>query len=598
MDGVTTEHSRSVLERPLTRRMLKALWDCFSWFCAVLVVAGVRYTFDLENMRWGAIALYLVAACLLQLAVGLVLKLYLGRYRTASVDEAPGIALTALIVGLVLAVAFLTLGPDALPRGIAFLAPPIAVVAMATGRLTWRLWYRQSHRNRGATDRVLVYGAGDAGHQLLRLIHTHEDAPFQVVGLVDDDPAKRHLRLLGAPVLGQGAQLPDLIAKHEIHTVILTITRARTDLINDAATAVQNAGARFLVLPPVSELINGRVQLKDVREVDITDILGRHQVETNLDEIAGYLTGHCVLVTGAGGSIGSELARQVHRLGPSKLVLLDRDESALHSVQLSIYGQALLDSEDIVLANIRERDVMDEVFATHQPDVVFHAAALKHLPLLERFPDEGWKTNVLGTLNVLEAAQRYGAVRFVNVSTDKAASPTSVLGSTKRAAEQFTAWYGAHSPGTYISVRFGNVLGSRGSMLHTFTTQIAAGGPVTVTHPEVTRYFMTIPEACELVIQAGAIGSDGEVLVLDMGEPVRILDVARRLIDNAQADVEIVFTGLRSGEKMHEILFSENEAGEKRQHPMISHVAVPPLDPESHPLLAGRGATSETTGPR
>lgn len=596
MDDVTEESTTSALDRPLTRRMLKALWDCFSWFAAVVTVTGVRYSFDLGAMSWGAILGYLVAACLLQLVVGLALKLYLGRYRTASFDEAPAIALVVLVVGAILVIAFLLLSDFALPRAMAFLAPPIALLGMAAGRLAWRLWYRQGRRNTAATERVLIYGAGDAGHQLIRLIRTHEDSPFHVVGLVDDSPAKRHLRLLGVPVVGQSAQLPELIEKHGIHTVVLAITRAGTDLINDAATTVENAGARFLVLPPVSELINGRVQLQDVREVDISDILGRHQVETNLEEIAGYLTGHCVLVTGAGGSIGSELARQLHRLGPSKLVLLDRDESALHSVQLSIYGQGLLDSEDIVLANIRDQDVMDEVFATHKPDVVFHAAALKHLPLLERYPDEGWKTNVLGTLNVLEAAQRYGAVRFVNVSTDKAASPSSVLGSTKRTAEQLTAWYGSRSPGTYISVRFGNVLGSRGSMLHTFTAQIARGGPVTVTHPEVTRYFMTIPEACELVIQAGAIGSDGEVLVLDMGEPVRILDVAKRLIDNSQADVDIVFTGLRPGEKMHEILFSENENGQKHQHPMISHVPVPPLDPESHPLLAHRSATSETTG--
>ena len=589
---MTTERINIVLDQPRARRTLKALWDCFSWFAAVVAVTGVRYSFDLGAMSWGALLSYLVAACLLQLVVGLALKLYLGRYRTASFDEAPALALSAMIVGAVLTVYFLMLSDAALPRAMALLAPPIALLGMAAGRLAWRLWYRQHRQNAAATERVLIYGAGDAGHQLLRLIHTHDDSPFRVVGLVDDSPAKRYLKLAGVPVLGQGNQLSALIEQHDVDTVILAISRASPELISAAQDEVAHTDARFLVLPPVSELINGTVSLSDVREVDISDILGRHQVETNLDEIAGYLTGHCVLVTGAGGSIGSELARQVHRLGPSKLVLLDRDESALHGVQLSIYGQGLLDSEDIVLANIRDRDVIDEVFAIHQPDVVFHAAALKHLPLLERYPDEGWKTNVLGTLNVLEAAQRHGAVRFVNVSTDKAANPTSVLGSTKRTAEQLTAWYGSCSPGTYISVRFGNVLGSRGSMLHTFTAQIAAGGPVTVTHPEVTRYFMTIPEACELVMQAGAIGSDGEVLVLDMGEPVKILDVARRLIDTAKADVEIVFTGLRPGEKMHEILFSEDENGQKHQHSMISHVAVPPLDPEFHPLLAARDTTS------
>jgi FlaA1/EpsC-like NDP-sugar epimerase len=261
-------------------------------------------------------------------------------------------------------------------------------------------------------------------------------------------------------------------------------------------------------------------------------------------------------------------------------VLLDRDESALHAVQLSIYGQGLLDTPDIVLCDIRDSDALDAVFARHKPDVVFHAAALKHLPLLEQYPHEGWKTNVLGSLNVLRSAHAHGCLHFVNISTDKAADPSCVLGQTKRVAERLTSWFASSYQGAWISVRFGNVLGSRGSMLSTFTTQIKAGGPLTVTHPDVSRFFMTIPEACELTIQAGAIGEPGEVLVLDMGEPVRILDVARRLIAQAGTDIDIIFTGLRPGEKMHEALFSHEETGEVKYHPLISHVPVPPLDPE------------------
>jgi dTDP-glucose 4,6-dehydratase len=260
-------------------------------------------------------------------------------------------------------------------------------------------------------------------------------------------------------------------------------------------------------------------------------------------------------------------------------VLLDRDESALHAVQLSIYGQGLLNTPDIVLNDIRDAEALEGVFRRHRPEVVFHAAALKHLPMLEQYPDEGWKTNVLGTLNVLRAADAYGCRRFVNISTDKAADPTSVLGQTKRLAEQLTAWYAGRSVGTYLSVRFGNVLGSRGSMLHTFMTQIKAGGPLTVTHPDVTRFFMTIPEACELTIQAAAIGEPAEVLVLDMGEPVRILDVAKRLIAKSKANVEIVFTGLRQGEKLHEVLLSADEIGLFKKHPLIAHVPVPPISP-------------------
>ena len=332
-------------------------------------------------------------------------------------------------------------------------------------------------------------------------------------------------------------------------------------------------------MPPVTEILGGRIRLDDVRKVDIADVLGRHQVTTDLASIADYLTGRRVLITGAGGSIGSELARQVHKFGPAELIMLDRDESALHSVQLSIYGRGLLDTPDVVLADIRDAEALRPIFDEHKPEIVFHAAALKHLPLLEQYPDEGWKTNVLGTLNMLTLSREFGVQHFVNISTDKAADPTSVLGRTKRTAEQLTAWAAQNAEGNYMSVRFGNVLGSRGSMLHAFNSQIEGGGPITVTHPDITRFFMTIPEACELVIQAGAIGGPGEVLVLDMGTPIKILDVANRMVAQSGKTIEIVFTGLRPGEKMHEELFAEDERGTSTSHPLISQVAVPPLSP-------------------
>ena len=259
--------------------------------------------------------------------------------------------------------------------------------------------------------------------------------------------------------------------------------------------------------------------------------------------------------------------------------MLDRDESALHGVSLSLQGRALLDRRDVVVANIRDADRLAQVFAEHKPDVVFHAAALKHLPLLEMYPDEGWKTNVEGTNNVLRVAAKVGVRHFVNISTDKAADPTSVLGYTKRIAEQLTAWYANRISGDWVSVRFGNVLGSRGSVLETFTAQIAVGGPITVTHPDVTRYFMTSSEACQLVIQSAAVGQRGEALVLDMGEPVRILDVAERLASRSPMPIDIEFTGLRPGEKLHEALVSESELDIRRAHPLISHVPVPALAP-------------------
>jgi len=329
-------------------------------------------------------------------------------------------------------------------------------------------------------------------------------------------------------------------------------------------------------------LRGAQVQLSSLRAVDVEDVIGRRPVDTDITSIAQYITGRRVLVTGAGGSIGSELCRQLHKFGPSELVMLDRDESALHAVELSIYGRALLESPEVVLVDIRDTRTLQDVFVEHQPQVVFHAAALKHLTLLERYPQEALLTNVYGTLNVLQAAAASGVEHFVNISTDKAANPVSALGHSKRLAEQVTAWFATqdHAGGKYLSVRFGNVLGSRGSVLHAFAAQIENGGPVTVTDPEVTRFFMTIPEACQLVIQAGAIGRPGEALVLDMGDPIKIVDVARRMITMSGKDVDVVFTGLRPGEKMHEELLGDGEASKRPSHPMISHVDVPPLNPD------------------
>jgi FlaA1/EpsC-like NDP-sugar epimerase len=567
-------------ERPLYKRLLQVLWDCFSWTAATIFVLGARYDFTLSSILWSSVSVYLVVVCALQVVVGILFMLYRGRYRTGSFDESIGLAVTVGIVAVAAGVYFLGAeGGATFPRALVVLTPPVALLSMAAGRWAFRALTTVRSGRVGA-ERVLIYGAGDAGNQLVNLLAGSTTAPFKTVGLIDDAKSKRNLRLSGIRVLGGRERLLKVAEERNATTVILAVSNASAELIKELSSLVEGAGLRFLVLPPVSDMVGGQVSIKDIREVDVEDLLGRHQIETDLSEIAGYLTGRRVLVTGAGGSIGSELARQVHKFGPKELILLDRDESALHAVQLSIYGQGLLDTPDMVLCDIRDSEALELIFARHQPEVVFHAAALKHLPMLEQYPDEGWKTNVLGSLNVLQAARQHGCERFVNISTDKAADASCVLGRTKRIAERLTSWFGDHYDGAWISVRFGNVLGSRGSMLSTFTTQIKSGGPLTVTHPDVTRFFMTIPEACELTMQAGAIGEPGEVLVLDMGEPVLILDVAERLIAQASEHIDIVFTGLRPGEKMHEALFSSEEIGVHKRHALISHVFVPPLAPE------------------
>jgi FlaA1/EpsC-like NDP-sugar epimerase len=402
-------------------------------------------------------------------------------------------------------------------------------------------------------------------------------SPYLPVGLLDDNLDRRNRRLAGVPVLGGRHDMAAAADRVEADALLIAIPSATSDLIAELSALARAIPLTVMVLPPVAELFGGRITVEDIHRVTPEDLLGRHQVQTDVESIAGYVTGQRVLVTGAGGSIGSELSRQLHRFGPAELLLLDRDESALHGVELSIQGRALLDSRDLVLMDIRDRNGLARLFAEREPEVVFHAAALKHLPLLERHPSEAVKTNVWGTLALLEAAARSGVDRFVNISTDKAADPESVLGYSKRICERLTAEMAARTGQPFLSVRFGNVLGSRGSVLETFHRQVERGGPVTVTHPDVTRFFMTIEEAVQLVIQAGAIGAGGEVLVLDMGEPVKILDVAEMLAAQSDRPIEIVFTGLRPGEKLHERLSAIGETGGRPMHPLIQHVPVPPL---------------------
>jgi FlaA1/EpsC-like NDP-sugar epimerase len=555
--------------------------DLVAWAACLALATVFRYDGAFQRVNLPGLVLVVALACTLQVAIGLVVKLYQGGYRAGSFDEVVVLAGVAGVVGTSVLVVDLFSHPARLvPLSVPFGGTVAAVFGMVATRAVIRGLREGTARPRQGA-RTLVFGAGDGGHQLVRSMLTDPGSYYLPVGLLDDDPGKRHLRISGIRVLGTRADLADVARRVGAQLLVVAVPSGRAALYRDVAREARRCGLEVKVLPELPELLApGHITIRDVRDIDVTDVLGRHQIDTDIQAIAGYVTGKRVLVTGAGGSIGAELCRQIAGFEPAELMMLDRDESALHAVQLSIEGRALLDSGAVILADIRDRERILSVFHERSPQVVFHAAALKHLPMLELYPEEGYKTNVLGTLNVLEAAAKVAVERFVNISTDKAADATSVLGRSKRIAERLTAHFARSSHATFLSVRFGNVLGSRGSVLTAFAQQVAAGGPVTVTHPEVTRYFMTIPEAAQLVIQAAAIGREGEVLVLDMGEPVRIVDIANQIIEMADADVDVVFTGMRPGEKLHEQLFGDGEVGERPFHPLISHVEVPALLPD------------------
>ncbi|MFN2506374.1 MAG: polysaccharide biosynthesis protein [Acidimicrobiales bacterium] len=560
-------------------------YDALCWAVALWFATLVRYDLDLDRINAHRLLALVPLAALAQLLAGLPFGLYRGRWAFGSFDEVLALAkTTVLCTGLVFTVN-VAFEPYLVPRSAPVGAGFCCLVLMGAGRFVWRLMDERRRRPNGeACERLLVFGAGEGASQVLRAMLRNPGSPYLPVGLLDDDSTKRNLRIMGVRVVGNRAKMPEAATDLRADTLLIAIPSASASLVTELSELATACGLSVKVLPPVSELLGGKVGVSDIRDLTAADLLGRHEIRTDVESIASYVTGKRVMVTGAGGSIGSELCRQIYRFAPAELIMVDRDESALHGVQLSIEGRALLDSEDLVLLDLRDRRSVERLIAKRRPDVIFHAAALKHLPLLERHPSEAVQTNVWGTLDLLELATTYGVGRFVNISTDKAADPCSVLGYSKRITERLTSFMASQGSTICLSVRFGNVLGSRGSVLTTFNAQIERGGPLTVTHPDVTRYFMTIEEAVELVIQAGAIGGPGEVLVLDMGKPVRIAEVAQLLAARSDRPIATHFTGLRPGEKLHECLVGSGEQDRRPLHPLISQVAGQALDP----LLARR----------
>ena len=484
---------RVVIRKRPVRVGAEAGYDLMAWLSGILIAAAATSDMADGSGGGGLFGPLLLAAAGLSITTGLLAGLYRGRYQRGSLDEVLSVGIAVALMTVALTVVSLLADGRHAPLATVAGAALFALLAMGGARYVVCA-VRQLRRQRAAADtRVIVFGAGDAGTAFISRLLVEPDAAYRPVALLDDDPAKRRLRIRGVPVLGDRNRMADVAAATGATVLVIAIARARGAVIRDLTTRAEEAGLTPKVIPTVSELLSGSARIEGVRDPRISDLLGRQPVRTDVHAVAGQLSGQRILVTGAGGAIGSELFRQLHRFGPAQLIMLDRDESALHEVQLALHGRALLDSDETVLADIRDPRRVHEVFQRFRPQIVFHAAALKHLPLLERYPAEAVKTNIWGTQHVLEAAAATGTASFVNISTDKAADPVSILGYSKRIAERLTADMARHAGGSYLSVRFGNVLGSRGSVLGALSAQVAAGGPLT-RQPELAKSdFFTRP---------------------------------------------------------------------------------------------------------
>lgn len=536
----------------------------------------LRFNFSWPPEYNQKIVLGLVVLLVVQTAASRWAGLYRGMWSFASLPDLKRVlkAVALSAGGLVCLLAIDRSSGPAIPRSMLVLYPILLMMIMGGGRAAWRMW--KEHRIYGgliATGKpVVIVGAGTAAAMLIRELERTPD--WRVVALVDDSPTKLGLELHGHPVAGTLAALPDVLRKYKAQHVILAIPSAPPEELRRATNLAISGGAQVFTVPRLEDLMTGRVAITKMQPVAIEDLLGRETVSIDTAHVLEMIAGKTVLVTGAGGSIGSELCRQLGRFAPHKLVLYEISEFALYSLEQWFALHSPSTCIVPLAGDVRDAVRLDEVFAEHRPQIVFHAAAYKHVPLME--VGNAWqavRNNVLGTLQVAQCAQAYSAERFILISTDKAVNPTNVMGATKRLAEMVCeALYRRSSATQFEIVRFGNVLGSNGSVIPKFQEQIARGGPVTVTHPEITRYFMSIPEAAQLVLQASAMGKGGEIFVLDMGEPVRIAEMARnmiRLCGYSEDEIRIEFTGLRPGEKLYEELLADNETTCETPHPKL-----------------------------
>lgn len=505
----------------------------------------------------------------------LAVNLYKKMWRYANVSE-----LLAIVKGVslstVLTIGYVFFSRFTFPRSIILLDWMTTIFLISASRFLLRMY--KEHREQIVTDlnpgkRILIIGAGDAGEMVLKEFTRHKAPNIKIVGFIDDDPTKLGLEIHGIRVLGDRDRIVSIIERHMVNEVVIAIPSASGKIIREIHKLCSKNNVKIRILPSIYELINGDVSLNQIRNVEVEDLLGREPVRIDMHEVAAYLTNKTILITGGGGSIGSEICRQVAKFTPEKLIIFDISENNIYDLEFELRERFKELNIVSIVGSIRDLERLENVFKSHRPHVVFHAAAHKHVPLMEYNSEEAIKNNIFGTLKVAMTASKYKVERFVMISTDKAVNPTNIMGASKRVAEMIIQDMSKKSETKFVAVRFGNVLGSRGSVIPLFKKQIAMGGPLTVTHPDITRFFMTIPEASQLVIQAGALGQGGEVFVLDMGKPVKIMDLARDLIElsglKIGEDIDIKITGLRPGEKLYEELLSDKENTLATKHERI-----------------------------
>lgn len=553
---------------------------------ALITAYLLRFNFAIPEPEYNNFAFVFTLVLFLKGLSFYLFKTHSGIIRHTSLNDFLRIFVSVfcvlILLGLLNVVSFISDSVFLVPYSVLIIDFLLTFFLMGTFRTTVKIMFHELQRSSKDRIHVIIFGAGESGVTTKRALDRVTDVKYNVVAFFDDSTTKSGKRLEGVTIL-PGDQLEDFLINHRVDQLIIAAQQMDTRKKSTIVELALNYRIKTLNVPAVTDWINGELNVKQLKKVRIEDLLGRKQIQLNMDRIREQIRGKRVLITGAAGSIGSGLVRQVARYQPDSILMLDQAETPLYEIELEVdekYGKG---TAEVVIGDIRDRNRMENMFRTFRPEIVYHAAAYKHVPLMENNPAEAIKTNVSGTMNLVDLADEYGVEKFVMVSTDKAVNPTNVMGASKRIAEIYAQSKNTGAKKTkYITTRFGNVLGSNGSVIPIFRKQIEQGGPLTVTHAEITRFFMTIPEACQLVLEAGMMGAGGEIFIFDMGESVKIVDLAKKMIRlsglEVGKDIEIKFTGLRPGEKLYEELLADEENTQKTHHPQIMIAQVRTYD--------------------